>query len=71
MILAASLALGADAVILRPVPKPQVTQPARLSLGKREQPAAAGSSVLDAPMTIAAGKSFDGGNVMYDRGTRM
>ncbi|EEU38652.1 uncharacterized protein NECHADRAFT_8181, partial [Fusarium vanettenii 77-13-4] len=31
-------------------------------------PQADGTSVLDAPMTIAAGETFDGKNVMFDRG---
>ncbi|EME89711.1 polysaccharide lyase family 3 protein, partial [Pseudocercospora fijiensis CIRAD86] len=31
-------------------------------------PASSGSSALDAVQTIAAGQSFDGGMVMYDRG---
>ncbi|KAM5350707.1 hypothetical protein ACJ41O_007212 [Fusarium nematophilum] len=64
MILAASLALGANAL---PAP-PQVTKAPRADLAKRQQPDSAGSSVLDAPMTIAAGETFDGGNVMFDRG---
>lgn len=50
--------------------KPQITKAPRAFhyQAKRAQPDAAGSSVLDAPMTIAAGESFDGGNVMFDRG---
>lgn len=32
-------------------------------------PASSGTSVLDAVQTIAAGESFDGGMVMFDRGT--
>ncbi|KPM46469.1 hypothetical protein AK830_g91 [Neonectria ditissima] len=69
MILAATLALGTTAYA-SPA-KPQITKAPRAfhHMAKRQQPDAAASSVLDAPMTIAAGESFDGGNVMYDRGT--
>jgi hypothetical protein len=68
MTLAAWLALT-TAVYASPAP-PQITKAPRAfhRLAKRAQPDAAGSSVLDAPMTIAAGESFDGGNIMYDRG---
>jgi hypothetical protein len=39
------------------------------SLSRRQDSGAGGgSSVLDAPMTIAAGESFDGGNAVFDRG---
>ncbi|RSL66633.1 hypothetical protein CEP53_003262 [Fusarium sp. AF-6] len=66
MIMAATLALGNFANAM-PAP-PQITKAPKADLSKRQQPDAAGSSVLDAPMTIAAGETFDGGNVMYDRG---
>ncbi|KAF5008065.1 hypothetical protein FDECE_5648 [Fusarium decemcellulare] len=66
MIMAASLALGNFANAM-PAP-PHVTAAPKANLAKRQQPDAAGSSVLDAPMTIAAGESFDGGNVVFDRG---
>lgn len=68
MTLAACLALT-TAVYASPAP-PQITKAPRAfhRQAKRAQPNAAGSSVLDAPMTIAAGESFDGGNIMYDRG---
>lgn len=49
--------------------RPEVTEAPDVNLlNKRQQPEAAGSSVLDAAMTIAAGESFDGKNAMYDRG---
>ncbi|KAF7540375.1 hypothetical protein G7Z17_g12223 [Cylindrodendrum hubeiense] len=68
MTMAACLALS-TAVFASPA-QPQITKAPRAfhRQGKRSQPEAAGSSVLDAVMTIAAGESFDGGNVMYDRG---
>ncbi|KAK7211648.1 hypothetical protein V2G26_018826 [Clonostachys chloroleuca] len=68
MIMVASMALGTAHAFPA---QPQITQAPKATrdLSKRQQPDAAGSSVLDAPMTIAAGQSFDGGNVMYDRGT--
>ncbi|KAH7021454.1 pectate lyase-domain-containing protein [Microdochium trichocladiopsis] len=46
---------------------PRAAQVAR-NLARRQQPSPAGSSVLAKVMTIAAGESFDGGNVMFDRG---
>ncbi|KAF4451829.1 pectate lyase [Fusarium albosuccineum] len=66
MIMAASLAFGNFANAM-PAP-PHVTAAPKANLARRQQPDAAGSSVLDAPMTIAAGESFDGGNVVFDRG---
>ncbi|KAG5660240.1 hypothetical protein KAF25_003762 [Fusarium avenaceum] len=59
----ATLAIGAYAA---PAP-PQVTRAPSLS-ARQEAGGAGGSSVLDAPMTIAAGESFDGGNAIFDRG---
>ncbi|CAG9956400.1 unnamed protein product [Clonostachys rosea f. rosea IK726] len=61
LILAASMAIAVNA---SPAPMPTKAP----SILKARAPAAAGSSVLSAPMTIAAGETFDGGNVMYDRG---
>lgn len=66
MIMAATLALGNFANAM-PAP-PQITKAPKADLSKRQQPAAGGTSVLDAPMTIAAGETFDGNNVMFDRG---
>lgn len=66
MISAASLAL-ITAAAANPFPfRPQITSAPKPI--KRQQPDPAGSSVLDAPMTIAAGETFDGGNVVFDRG---
>ncbi|CAH0050368.1 unnamed protein product [Clonostachys solani] len=61
LILAASMAIAVSA---SPAPMPTKAP----SILKARAPAAAGSSVLSSPMTIAAGETFDGGNVMYDRG---
>ncbi|UPK92755.1 hypothetical protein LCI18_003690 [Fusarium solani-melongenae] len=66
MIMAATLALGNFANAM-PAP-PQITKAPKADLSKRQQPQADGTSVLDAPMTIAAGETFDGKNVMFDRG---
>ncbi|KAI9164149.1 Pectate lyase E [Paramyrothecium foliicola] len=45
---------------------PQVTNaPRAMDFARRQD---GGSSVLKAPMTIAAGESFDGGNAIFDRG---
>ncbi|KAL2679177.1 hypothetical protein Neosp_009940 [[Neocosmospora] mangrovei] len=66
MIMAATLAMGNFANAF-PAP-PQITKAPKADLSKRQQPAADGTSVLDAPMTIAAGETFDGKNVMFDRG---
>ncbi|KIL87655.1 pectate lyase [Fusarium avenaceum] len=63
MLIAATLAMGAYAA---PAP-PQTTRAPSLS-ARQEAGGAGGSSVLDAPMTIAAGESFDGGNAIFDRG---
>lgn len=63
-----ALALGVDAT---PAAAPQTTPLANLaSKVKRgtSLPASSGTSVLKAVQTIAAGKSFDGGMKMYDRG---
>ncbi|KAF4990254.1 hypothetical protein FGRMN_8561 [Fusarium graminum] len=62
MIVAATLAVGAYAA-----PAAQITGAPSLSQ-RQEAGGAGGSSVLDAPMTIAAGQSFDGGNAIFDRG---
>ncbi|VUC27683.1 unnamed protein product, partial [Clonostachys rosea] len=62
LILAASMAIAVNAS-----PAPMPTE-APSFLKARGMPDSAGSSVLSAPMTIAAGETFDGGNVMYDRG---
>ncbi|KAI1079576.1 pectate lyase-domain-containing protein [Whalleya microplaca] len=62
-VLAASLALGVSAA-----PQPAIT-PAPKPLAVRDSlPASSGSSTFSAPKTIAAGQSFDGGLVMFDRG---
>lgn len=68
IIFAASLALTSSA-FASPA-KPQITKAPRAlhNMAKRQQPNPAGSSVLDAPMTIAAGETFDGGDVVFDRG---
>lgn len=51
---------------------PATTSAATLSSGSATSggslPASSGTSALDAVKTIAAGESFDGGMVMYDRG---
>lgn len=64
LILAASMALTVSAT-----PQPMITAspraPAKRASGL---PASSGSSALSAVKTIAAGESFDGGMVMYDRG---
>ncbi|ORY69891.1 pectate lyase-domain-containing protein [Pseudomassariella vexata] len=65
-LLIASLAIGALAA-----PGPQITSAPdpKLVKAKRDSlPASSGSSVLDDVKTIAAGESFDGGMVMFDRG---
>ncbi|KAM0480156.1 hypothetical protein ACHAP7_005371 [Fusarium lateritium] len=62
MLMAATLAIGAYAA-----PAAQITGAPSLS-ARQESGGAGGSSVLDAPMTIAAGESFDGGNAIFDRG---
>ncbi|KAI1484799.1 pectate lyase [Biscogniauxia mediterranea] len=63
----ASLALGANAI-----PQPQITPAPSPDLKKlalrANVPASSGSSVLKAVKTIAAGETFDGGMVMFDRG---
>ncbi|KAF4345110.1 pectate lyase [Fusarium beomiforme] len=63
MIMAATLALGAYAA-----PAPVITGAPSLSRRQEGGGGSGGSSVLDAPMTIAAGESFDGGNAVFDRG---
>jgi len=60
---AASLALGVSAT-----PNPQITGAPKLANRQTGFPASSGSSVLAAVKTIAAGQSFDGGMVKYDRG---
>ncbi|KAF4452824.1 pectate lyase [Fusarium austroafricanum] len=62
MILAAALALGAYAA-----PAPQITGAPKL-VRRQEGGGSGGSSVLNAPKTIAAGQTFDGGNAVFDRG---
>jgi len=42
--------------------------PADVAASGGDLPASSGTSVLDAVQTIAAGESFDGGMVMFDRG---
>ncbi|KAF4981724.1 hypothetical protein FZEAL_2526 [Fusarium zealandicum] len=64
--MAASMALGNVANAM-PAP-PQVTSAPDFSLAKRQQPAGGASSVLKAPMTIAAGETFDGKDAIFDRG---
>ncbi|RDW68056.1 hypothetical protein BP6252_09452 [Coleophoma cylindrospora] len=65
----ATLIIAATAI---PNPAPAPTAAAKLAtkVNKRDSlPASSGTSALDAAQTIAAGESFDGGMVMYDRGT--
>lgn len=68
IIFAASVAF-ASSTLASPA-KPQITKAPRAAhnFAKRQQPDPAGSSVLDAPMTIAAGETFDGGDAVFDRG---
>lgn len=66
IIFAASLAFASSA--LASPARPQITKAPRAARNKRQQPDPAGSSVLDAPMTIAAGEAFDGGDAVFDRG---
>ncbi|KAI1341095.1 pectate lyase precursor [Xylariaceae sp. FL0016] len=67
-----TLAFTASAFVL-PVP-PQTTHVAQLKRASNgtassgSLPASSGTSVLSAVQTIAAGESFDGGMVMFDRG---
>ncbi|KAF5555915.1 pectate lyase [Fusarium mexicanum] len=63
VIMAATLAIGAYAA-----PAPLITGAPSLSRRQDSEGGSGGSSVLDAPMTIAAGESFDGGNAIFDRG---
>ncbi|KAJ4055417.1 hypothetical protein NW756_003451 [Fusarium oxysporum] len=66
VIMAATLAIGAYAA-----PAPLITGAPSLSRRQDSESGSGGSggsSVLDAPMTIAAGESFDGGNAIFDRG---
>ncbi|KAF5565706.1 pectate lyase [Fusarium phyllophilum] len=63
VIMAATLAIGAYAA-----PAPLITGAPSLSRRQVSEGGSGGSSVLDAPMTIAAGESFDGGNAIFDRG---
>jgi pectate lyase len=68
-VLAASLALGVSAAPSAPQVTPPPSSPNQVfRLGKREIPASSGTSALSAVQTVAAGESFDGGMVMYDRG---
>ncbi|KFA70241.1 hypothetical protein S40285_08262 [Stachybotrys chlorohalonatus IBT 40285] len=70
MIFVASVAALVSTACATPA-RPQITKAPRAihNLAKRQQPEGGASSVLDAPMTIAAGDSFDGGNAVFDRGT--
>ncbi|KAF4498041.1 pectate lyase [Fusarium agapanthi] len=63
VIMAATLAIGAYAA-----PAPLITGAPSLSRRQDSSGGSGGSSILDAPMTIAAGESFDGGNAIFDRG---
>ncbi|KAI0810131.1 pectate lyase-domain-containing protein [Xylaria sp. FL0064] len=63
LVLASTLVLGASAT-----PKPIITAAPRAPVIKRDLPASSGSSALADVYTVAAGESFDGGMVMYDRG---
>ncbi|KAF5981102.1 pectate lyase [Fusarium coicis] len=63
VIMAATLAIGAYAA-----PAPLITGAPSLSRRQDSGGGSGGSSILDAPMTIAAGESFDGGNAIFDRG---
>lgn len=65
-ILIASLAIGA---IATPAPPMTTQAPSARAVEKRLTiPKSAGSTALAAVSTILAGKTFDGGMVMYDRG---
>lgn len=61
----AALTLGATAT-----PSPSITASPNRRLKARASslPESSGTSALSAAQTIAAGDSFDGGMVMYDRG---
>ncbi|KAI3341626.1 pectate lyase-domain-containing protein [Ustulina deusta] len=64
LVLTSTLVLGVSAT-----PKPAITAAPRAPVIKaRDLPASSGSSALKDVYTVAAGKSFDGGMVMYDRG---
>jgi hypothetical protein len=52
----------------KPVPSSTGTSTKSQAAGGGGLPASSGTSVLSAVKTIAAGESFDGGMVMYDRG---
>ncbi|KAI0007012.1 pectate lyase-domain-containing protein [Xylariaceae sp. FL0662B] len=62
-ILIASLALGVSAA-----PQPAITPAPKALVARDSLPASSGTSTFSAPKTIAAGDSFDGGMVMFDRG---
>ncbi|KAM0304326.1 hypothetical protein HYE67_002007 [Fusarium culmorum] len=62
-----SMIMATLALSVYAAPAPMITGAPSLSR-RQEGGAAGGSSVLDAPMTIAAGESFDGGNAVFDRG---
>lgn len=65
-VLIASLAIGAIATPASPLVTPA---PKARDIQKRfDVPASSGSSVLSDVYTVAAGETFDGGYVMYDRG---
>ncbi|KAM0489818.1 hypothetical protein ACHAP8_012201 [Fusarium lateritium] len=61
-----SMIMATLALSVYAAPAPMIT--GAPSLSRRQEGGAGGSSVLDAPMTIAAGESFDGGNAIFDRG---
>ncbi|KAF0639036.1 hypothetical protein FPSE5266_06081 [Fusarium pseudograminearum] len=62
-----SMIMATLALSVYAAPAPMITGAPSLSR-RQEGGGAGGSSVLDAPMTIAAGQSFDGGNAVFDRG---
>ncbi|KAH6993691.1 pectate lyase-domain-containing protein [Fusarium venenatum] len=62
-----SMIMATLALSVYAAPAPMITGAPSLSR-RQEGGAGGGSSVLDAPMTIAAGESFDGGNAIFDRG---
>ncbi|KAI9147500.1 putative pectate lyase D [Paramyrothecium foliicola] len=68
MILMTTVALGTTAYASPARPQITLAPRAEHLRAKRQQPDGGASSVLDAPMTIAAGDSFDGGNAVFDRG---
>lgn len=66
---AATMAVGAAAMPSKPMVTASPSPEERRAAMKRDSlPASSGSSALSTVYTIAAGESFDGGMVMYDRG---